>query len=107
MLSKLQISLIFSVYTNDARWTDSQKKTTLALDCKKVIRLLNWLIDNIYVTFGDKVFRQKIGIPMDTDCAPFLANLFLYSYEYEWIEKQRVLKNYPIDSLFQELLSIY
>ena len=48
-----------SVYTNDARWTDSPKKTTLALDCKKVIRLLNWLIDNIYVTFGDKVFRQN------------------------------------------------
>ena len=26
---------------------------------------------------------------MGTDCAPFLANLFLYSYEYKWIEKQR------------------
>jgi hypothetical protein len=90
-----------SVYTNDARWTDSPKKTTLALDCKKVIRLLNWLIDNIYVTFGDKVFRQTIGIPMGTDCAPFLANLFLYSYEYEWIEKQRVLKNYPLIHAFK------
>lgn len=32
---------------------------------------------------------------MGTDCAPFLANLFLYSYEYDWIEKQRKLKNYP------------
>ena len=38
--------------------------------------------------------RQKIGIPMGTDCAPFLANLFLYSYEYKWIYEQRVLKNY-------------
>ena len=34
------------------------------MDCKKVIRLMNWLIDNIFVTFGDKVFRQQIGIPM-------------------------------------------
>ena len=33
---------------------------------------------------------------MGTDCAPFLANLFLYSYEYEWIEKQRVLNNYSL-----------
>ena len=26
---------------------------------------------------------------MGTDCAPFLANLFLYSYEYKWVEKQK------------------
>jgi hypothetical protein len=90
-----------SVYKNDARWTNSPNKKTLALDCKKVIRLLNWLIDNIYVTFGDKVFRQKIGIPMGTDCAPFLANLFLYSYEYEWIDKQVKLKNYSMITAFK------
>jgi hypothetical protein len=66
-----------------------------------MIRLLNWLIDNIFVTFGDKVFRQKIGIPMGTDCAPFLANLFLYSYEYEWIDKQRRLKNYSYINAFK------
>lgn len=34
------------------------------------------------------MFRQVIGIPMGTDCAPFLANLFLYSYEYQFIKKQ-------------------
>jgi hypothetical protein len=90
-----------SVYNNDARWTTSPKETTLSLDCKKFVRLLNWLIDNIFVTFGDKLFRQKIGIPMGTDCAPFLANLFLYSYEYEWIEKQRSLKNYSAINAFK------
>ena len=58
---------------------------------------MRWLIDNIYVTFGDKCFRQVIGIPMGTDCAPFLANLFLYSYEYKWIDKQR--KNNRFDLL--------
>jgi len=77
------------------------RKTSLALDCEKVVYLLNWLIDNIYVTFGDKVFRQKIGIPMGTDCAPFLANLFLYSYEYKWIDEQRVLKNYSTLNAFK------
>ena len=86
--------LYISVYKNEARWTDSPRNTTLSLDCRKVVRLLYWLIDNIYVTFGDKVFRQKIGIPMGTDCAPFLANLFLYSYEYKWIDNQRIAKNY-------------
>ena len=47
-----------SVYKNDAKWTDSPKKTTLALDCEKVIFLLNWLIDNIYVTSVIKCFDK-------------------------------------------------
>jgi hypothetical protein len=89
------------VYDNDAEWTNSPKKTTLAFDCKKVVRLLNWLIDNIFVTSGDQMFRQKIGIAMGADCAPFLANLFLYSYEYKWIDEQRVLKNYSAINAFK------
>ena len=44
------------------------------------------LIDNIYIKVGNKVFRQQVGIPMGTDCAPFLANLFLFYYEYEYIK---------------------
>ncbi len=57
---------------------------------------MNLLLDNIYVTFGDQVFRQVIGIPMGTDCAPFLANLFLYSYEYKWIDKQKKLNDWHV-----------
>ena len=44
----------------------------------------------IYVTFNDGLYRQIIGIPMGTDCAPLLANLFLYHYENEWIKKLEV-----------------
>ena len=58
-----------------------------------MIRVMNWLIDNNFVKFGDKVFRQVISIPMGTDCAPFLASLFLYSHEYQWINKQRIKNN--------------
>ena len=35
----------------------------------------------------DVVFKQTIGIPMGTDCAPFLANLFLYAYEFKYMDK--------------------
>jgi hypothetical protein len=27
---------------------------------------------------GERVFQQTVGIPMDTNCAPLLADLFLY-----------------------------
>jgi hypothetical protein len=43
--------------------------------------MLGFLVDNIYVVSGDQVFLQTVGIPMGTNCAPSLADLFLYSYE--------------------------
>ena len=45
------------------------------------------LVDNIYVKFGGQLFRQTIGIPTGTNCAPLLADLFLYSYESEFLDK--------------------
>ena len=46
-----------------------------------VIKMLEYLIDNIFVEFGGRIFQQTIGIPMGTNCVPLLADLFLYSYE--------------------------
>ena len=37
--------------------------------------------DNFYFDVEEKVFRQKIRIPIGSDLAPFFANLFLYVYE--------------------------
>ena len=83
-----------SIYTRSAKWTNKPQKNTLAWTCEDIIKYVDWLIDNIYVTFGDQLFRQVIGIPMGTDCAPFLANLFLFSYEFEWISKKWKEKDY-------------
>ena len=46
--------------------------------------MLGFLVDNIYVVFGDQVFQQSVGIPMGTNCAPLLADLFLYSYDADF-----------------------
>jgi hypothetical protein len=47
--------------------------------------MFGFLVDNIYVVFGDHVFQQTIAIPMDTNCAPLLTYLFLYSYGAEFV----------------------
>ena len=49
--------------------------------------MLGFLVDNIYVVFGDQVFQQTVGIPTGTKCAPLLTDLFLYSYEAEFVQK--------------------
>ena len=35
--------------------------------------------------FGVRLFTQEIGIPMGSNCAPLLADLFLHSYENEFL----------------------
>ena len=49
--------------------------------------MTEFLVDNIYFRFSGQLFRQMVGIPMGTNCAPLLANLFLYSYENEFLDK--------------------
>ena len=48
--------------------------------------MLEFLDDNIFVVFAGNDFQQIIGIPMGTNCAPLLADIFLYSYEAEFIQ---------------------
>ena len=38
-------------------------------------------MDNIYIRFGTKLYKQIVGIPMGTNCAPLVADLFLFCYE--------------------------
>ena len=33
------------------------------------------------------MFQQTVGIPMGTNCAPLLADLFLYSFEAEFLDR--------------------
>jgi hypothetical protein len=51
-----------------------------------IINMLECLIDNIFVIFVGGVFQQTVGIPMGTNCAPLLCDLFLYSYEADFIQ---------------------
>ena len=45
------------VYNNHNLWS-----------CQKVCDALVYLLDNIFIRFGTKLYRQTIGIPMGTNC---------------------------------------
>jgi hypothetical protein len=51
-----------------------------------IFNMLEFLIDNIFVMFGGRVFQPTVGIPMDTNCTPLLADLSLYPYEADFIQ---------------------
>ena len=63
------------VYNNHNLWS-----------CQKVCDALVYLLDNIFIRFGTKLYRQTIGIPMGTNYAPLVANLFLFCYERDFVK---------------------
>ena len=44
-----------------------------------------FLLNNICIRIGTKLFRQNVGILMGTHCAPLFADLFLICYETNFI----------------------
>ena len=47
--------------------------------------MLNFLLDNIFIRFGIKLYRKVDGIPIGTNCAPLVADLFLFYYERDFM----------------------
>ena len=43
-----------------------------------------WII--FFIRFGTKLYRQTIGIPLGTNCAPLVADLFLFCYEGDFMK---------------------
>ena len=51
-----------------------------------ICKMTEFLVENIFVQFGERLFCQVIGISMGNNCAPLLADLFFYSYENEFLD---------------------
>ena len=54
--------------------------------CQNVCDVLSFLLDTIYIRFVTKLYRQIVGIPMGTNCAPLVADLFSFCYERDFIK---------------------
>ena len=70
-----------------AYFSKSRSKVSVSYTVDELIDEINCIIDNSYIVHRGKVYRQKIGIPMGTNCAPYLANMFLHIYEYDYLVK--------------------
>ena len=65
----------------NAFFTSEKPKKYHAWSCQNVCDALTFLVDNVVIQFGTKLYRQVVGIPMGTNCAPMAADLFLFCYE--------------------------
>ena len=72
---------------NSTYFSNKIQKGKTCYSEEQVISMLEFFIDNIFVSFGGILFQQVVGKPMGTNCAPLLADLFLHSYESEFLQK--------------------
>ena len=73
---------------NDQRafFTSDVYKNYNLWSCQNVCEALVYLLDNIFIRFRTKLYRQIVGIPMDTNCATLVADLFLFCYGRDFMK---------------------
>ena len=78
-------SLYLACNDKNAFFTSEQPKRYKLWSCQKMCDALHYLLDNIFIRFGSKLYRQTVGIPIGTNCAPLVADLFLFCYERDFM----------------------
>ena len=78
---------------NDRRafFTSESGRNYNLWSCQKVCKTLTFLLDNIYNKLGSNLYRHIVDIPIGTNCAPLVADLFLFFYERDFMLSPSVL----------------
>ena len=81
-----------------AYWSNTMSTQDHSITKDQQVEQIKFLVENIYIQVGNKIFRQTIGIPMGTDYAPLLANLFFFLrvqiHERKIKQNSQVAKNF-------------
>ena len=48
------------------------------------------------------VYQQLVGIPMGTNCAPLIADFFLFCYERDFMSNLHEYKQYDLKDMFND-----
>ena len=81
--------------------TSGDTKRYKIWSCQNVCEVLIYLLDNTYTKFGTKLYRQIVGIPVGTNYAPLLADLFLFCYERDFMTSLSDVKQAEIIEAFK------
>ena len=71
-----ECSLYIACNDRNALFTADAVRNYNLWSCQKVCEAL---------TFGSKLYRQIVSIPVGTNCVPLVADLFLFYYERDFV----------------------
>jgi len=64
------------------------QENEIALDAKKLIQHMTFVIENSYATFGGNIYKLTVGIPTGTNMSPEVTNIYLLWYEMTYFQRQ-------------------
>ena len=70
--------------------------------CAELCEAFTFLMENIYVQFDGMVYQQILEIPMGTNCAPLIADLFLHCYERDFMSDLQKSKRHDLIDMFND-----
>ena len=79
--------LFINVGYSRTYFSNTEYQNSCSFRLSDMNEILNFILDNIYVKFGKNVYKQIIGIPIGLDSGQDIANLLLFCYESEYVEK--------------------
>ena len=74
-----EASLYIACNDRNAFFTSDAVRNYHLWSCQKVCEALTFLLDNIYVRFSSKLYRQIVGIRMGTNCSLLVADIYFSS----------------------------
>ena len=77
-------SLYIACNAKNACFTSDAVRNYNLWSCQKLCEALTFLLYNIYIRFGSNLYRQIVGVPMGTNCAPLVTDLYLFCYEKDF-----------------------
>ena len=66
-------------------FTSEQPKRYKLWSCQKMCDALHYILENVFIRFGSKLYRFFLGIQMGTNCTPLVADLVLLCFERDFV----------------------
>ena len=101
-----------SVYEKSGSWSNKPHANTFKFDAESLKSTLKFVIEHSYFSVGDVCYQQSVGVPIGVSCAPPIANLTLFWYKYDYMNKllktdyRRAIMFYGCYRLMDDISSI-
>ena len=79
--------MFINVTYNKTYFSDTEIQNGCSFRLLDMNEILDFILDNIYVKYSKDIYRQVVGIPIGLDSGQDIANLLLFCYESDYVEK--------------------
>ena len=82
-----EAKLFINVAYNRNYFSNTEIQNGCSFRLSDMNEILEFILDNIFVKYGKDIYKQVVGIPIGLDSGQDIANLLLFCYESDYVEK--------------------